>query len=210
MSPDGRCTKTGITDQKVSYFSIGPVPFPIDLDSQLVWNMHGVSTAPAAPIFPKRTLCGVVECWNDKIWSWFATINLCFVHAPTDDCCIRIGCVDGISDDAPTEYCPWSFDLWWNKRVGCPQRGCKIHWSYNPSTAFPNRAWFMHVAKFGRVSHLEMAPSAHLSPCGFYAVFGCIDLENSCDPTENIPNLFDRACNLVWYGADICVRMMIL
>ncbi len=41
------------------------------------------------------------------------------------------------------------------------------------------------VINFGRVSHLEMTLSAYLSPCDFYAGFGCSDLGSSCDPTDN-------------------------
>ena len=38
--------------------------------------MHGANTAPAAHISCIRLARHVVECWNDQIWSWFATVNV--------------------------------------------------------------------------------------------------------------------------------------
>ena len=63
------------------------------------------------------------------------------------------------------------------------------------------------MAKFGCVSLLEMASSAHLSPGGFYIAFECANLKTSCDPTENVPSWFDRVWYFVWYSADAGVSL---
>ena len=146
--------------------------------------MYRVSTAPACHISLTRLVCRVVECWNKQIWSRFPTINVRVVHAPTDDCCVWIGCVDVIFDDLLTEYRAWSFDPWWKNRVGCSRCVCKLHWFYNPQTALMNRTWGVHMTKFGRISLLEITYSAYLSPCDLYFVFECVGLKNSYAPTE--------------------------
>ncbi len=69
------------------------------------------------------------------------------MQSPTDDCCVRIGCVDAISDDTPTETRPLSFDPWWKNRVECPRRGYKIDLAYNPSTVLPDRS-YIQLIKF--------------------------------------------------------------
>ncbi len=102
-------------------------------------DMHDASTAFVCPMLHSRSSCRVIKCWNRHIWSWFTLRNVSFVQAPTDDCCVRTGCVDIISDDVPTEYHPWSFDPWWKNRAMCLRRGCKIGLIYNPSTAFQFR-----------------------------------------------------------------------
>ena len=63
------------------------------------------------------------------------------------------------------------------------------------------------MIKFGRVSHLEMALSAHLSPCDLYFGFVCPDLKSSCAPTENVPSWFDRVWYFVWYNVNACVSL---
>ena len=57
------------------------------------------------------------------------------------------------------------------------------------------------MAKFGRVSLLEMAHSAHLSPYDLYIAFGCADLKDSCDPTESVPSWFDQV--VISSGAEL-------
>ena len=56
-------------------------------------------------------------------------------------------------------------------------------------------------------SLLEMAPSAHLSPGGFYVAFGCADLECGCDPTESVPRGFDCLGSVVWCRAGAYARI---
>ena len=63
------------------------------------------------------------------------------------------------------------------------------------------------MTKFGRVSHLEMAHSAYLSLCDFYAGFVCPDLKNGCDPIENVPSWFDWVWYFVWYSVDVYVSL---
>ena len=55
---------------------------------------------------------------------------------------------------------------------------------------------YVHVIKFGRVSLLEMAHSAHLSPGRFYVVFGYTDLESGCEPTESVRSCVNRVGNV--------------
>ncbi len=109
--------------------------------------MCGVSVIPVAPVKQTRLACCAVECWNAQNLLRFSTINVRFVHAPTDDCCVWIGCVDAISDDTPTETRPLSFDPWWKNRVECPRRGYKIDLAYNPSTVLPDRS-YIQLIKF--------------------------------------------------------------
>ncbi len=58
----------------------------------------------------------------------------------------------------------------------------------------------MHVAKFGRVSHLEMTHSVYLSPGELYVGF-------RCDATENVPSWFDWVWNIVWCNVDAHVSV---
>ena len=88
--------------------------------------------------------------------------------------------------------------------------GVSTTWVQNPFTLYPSISFavsssYVHVTKFGRVSHLEIAHSAHLSPNVFYVGFMCPDLKNGCVPTENVPNWFDRVWYFVWYSVVACV-----
>ena len=76
-----------------------------------------------------------------------------------------------------------------------------------PSISFAVSSSDVKGAKCGRVSHQEMAPSAHLSPCGFYVGFACPDLKSGCAPTENVPSWFDWVWYLVWCRASADVSL---
>ena len=151
----------------------------------------------------------VVEWWSRHIWSRFAPIDVYFVHAPTIHRHMAVVYGLGVQMKFSTTHRPsMTRDLsirdgktgWVIHGVGK-----KIRVTYNVPTALQFRPCWSRCVIYSSDTQPYWTHSARTSSNVFYTGFADPDFESSCDPTEKVPNWFDRVWHIVWCNVDVCV-----